>query len=42
MARKDIPLDPSLAKPVGGGKKRGIKKEKEMEEEVEREALHSL
>ena len=39
---EDIPLNPSLTKPVGRGKKRGRKKEKEREEEVEREALPSL
>ena len=39
---EDIPLDPSLTKPVRGGKKKGRKKEKKREEEGEREALPSL
>ena len=42
MAREEIPLDPSLTKPVGRGKKIGGKKEKDREEEVEREVLPSL
>ena len=43
MAREDIPLDSSLTKPVGRGKKRGRKKEKEREEEGrERNSTFSL
>ena len=42
MAREDIPLDPSLIKPVGRGKKMEERKDKEREEELEREAISSL